>query len=261
MWQLNKSLLIVFLWLVLATPVAAQESLHITVETNQPEAIVYADTMRVGPASQKHFVVPASTRQIRLVISDAGSWSVEPLVAPITTSPGDSTTLTLNFPYYYRVESIPYGAIVYHEEAGAKIRLGETPITYKSAEPLSGALLLERDGYVSRRIEPGNELWNRQSIVLERAVRSQDVEVTEVDWMPPARSQSWIDYAALGLAATAGVLTIHYKFKADHLHDEFRRTGDPLLKERIETFDTRAAVSLAAMQVGVGVFALRLVFR
>ena len=59
----------------------------------------------------------------------------------------------------------------------------------------------------------------------------------------------------------AGAVSIHYKFKADRLNDQYQENGDPELRPEINSFDTRAAVSLGVMQVGLGVLAIRFILK
>ena len=63
------------------------------------------------------------------------------------------------------------------------------------------------------------------------------------------------------MAVAAGAVSIHYKFKADRLNEQYEQTGDAALRPRIHDLDTRAGVALGVMQVGVGVLALRFILR
>lgn len=238
----------------------AQGTVHLIIETNYPEAVVYADSQRIGLASEGRFTIAHGTNQIRLIPSEAYNWSIDPVSKQITAQPGDTLTLTLRFPYYYKIESIPYGADVYLEIPEGRRHLGATPVIYRAPGPLTDVLSIQKTGYVTEELEPGKEIWNQTSVVLGRAARTEE-RTAEVRWTQPSENRAWIDYAAVGLSLTAGVLAVHYKFKADRLYDEYRRSGDPLTRDRINHFDTLAGVSLATMQVGLGVFAIRLALR
>jgi hypothetical protein len=63
------------------------------------------------------------------------------------------------------------------------------------------------------------------------------------------------------VAALATGTAIYYKFEANRLYRDYERTGDPDLRPRIRSLDTRSAVALGVGQVGLGVFAVRLVLR
>lgn len=244
------------LWSML--PASAQT---VVLETNHPRALVYADSVYLGPASQGRFDLPAGSRAFRLVAPGIDTWSVPPLAAPLeAAAEGDTLHVALHFPYRYRIETVPFGATVYAETPEGRLRLGETPLLVEQDQPLTDRLIVERRGYVAEPVEPGAAIWNRVVLPLRPALRL-DAPAAEVDWTPPRERRRWIDAAALGLAVAGGALAVHYKFKADALYDDFRVTQDAALQPRIEAFDRRAAYGLGAMQVGVGIFAVRLVLR
>jgi hypothetical protein len=243
-----------------SAPASGQNSVFLTVETNWPDAIVFADSVPVGLAGQYHFVLSEPVHQVRLVPPASNVWNVVPLSATVNAQPGDSVRVELTFPYTYQVESLPFGAEVFLETEAGRRRLGTTPVQYRSAQPVEGTFVIERSGYARQRVEPGRDVLNRTVLTLEPLVAVETHSPT-VNWRPPRRSTKWIDYAAVGLAATAGVATVHYKFRADRAYDRYLQTGDPALRDVVNRNDLRAAVALGAMQVGVGVFTLRLVFR
>lgn len=238
----------------------AQEQLYVRVETNAPGGLVYADTLLVGSAVAGVLSVPAGAKALRLVPEGSASWSISPVVAPLDGEAGDTVSVRLHVPYHYRLESVPFGAVVYLEEPAGRTRLGETPLVYESEEPLEADFIVELPGYAPERIAPGRELWNSHGVVLHPN-REVLASAEEVAWTPPAPRRRWIDYAAIGVAVVAGTVAVHYKFQADALYAEYEETGDPSLRPAIERLDRRSGVALGAMQAGVGVFALRLVLR
>lgn len=246
---------------VLGPTAAAQAPVHLQVETNLPGAVLFADTLRVGPVHEgMTLAVPAGTRRLRLAPPSAEVWSVEPLTASLSAAPGDTVRLDLRFPYHYAVQSVPYGASVYAVTAEGRRWLGETPLVHEQATPLVGTLRVERPAYAAETLEPRDDVWNRFDVVLTPTAPLPEA-THEVAWTPPTRRLRWIDYAAAGAAIGAGLLTVHYKFKADRLYDQYEGTTDPALRSDIKAYDTRAAVALGVMQAGVGVFAFRLVLR
>lgn len=247
----------------LTAPSHAQDRAWIEVESNIPGAYVYVDTARVGSTVSGVFAVPPGVRRVRLAAPVESAWSVVPVDTVVNAQPGDTTHLTLLFPYHYRIESVPYGATVYLVRSDARERLGVTPLTYTSDDPVEDHFSIEKPGFLARPVEAGSDLWNRHAVLLDRADRADDgLSSAEVPWNPPRRFKSrWIDYGAVGLAVASAALSVHYKFKADALYDRYEETGDPSLRARIDALDTRAAVALGSMQVGLGIFAIRLALR
>lgn len=238
----------------------AQERVIVLLDTNLPEAIVFADALRLGPASQGTFEIPAHTRQLRLIPPGGTLWTIAPVTAPLNLSAGDTLELHLSFPYHYQIETIPYGASVYLETLDGRAAIGETPVLYKSPQIPVGSFIIERRGNMPVTLTPGQEVWNRYVLTLD-AVGLDEVRSAEMAWRPPRKRRLWIDYAAAAVAMTAGAVSIHYKFKADRLNEQYEETGDAVLRPQIHDLDTRAGIALGVMQVGVGVLALRFILR
>lgn len=238
----------------------AQDRAVVLIDTNMPEAILYADSTRLGPASLGTFLVPTTTQRLRLVPPGGDAWSIAPVEAALDAAPGDTLAVPLPFPYHYQIETIPFGATAVLEHLDGRIDLGKTPVLYKAPDVLEGRFIIEHQGYLSEELTPGNEVWNRYLVTLQ-PLRVGEVVSAEQAWRPPPKRHRWIDYTAGAIAVIAGAVSIHHKFKADRLNDQYQQTGDPVLRPRINTLDTRAAVSLGVMQVGLGVLALRFILK
>jgi hypothetical protein len=79
--------------------------------------------------------------------------------------------------------------------------------------------------------------------------------------VPSVQEPSWIvEYTALGIAIGSGILSIHYKFRADRLDDRYRRTGDPELYRRIARLDRVAGAALLVSELALAVFSVRLLW-
>lgn len=260
-----RSLMAALVVMLTASPVltvSAQDSVLVRINTNWPEAVVVADAQRHGPVQDAPVYVSSETSVLRLVPPDQSTWSIRPVSRRINAAAGDSLVLEMDFPFHYQIESVPYGATVFRlDEHGERSIVGTTPLRFEEEAPLLDTLYVEKDGYEIRSIdEPGAEVWNAHLVRLPPLTPGLETSA-EVDWEPPGTHRTWIDLAALGATAAAAAVSIHYKFKADRLYDDYRDTGDPALPSRIRTYDTRAAVGLGAMQVGLGFFAIRLVLR
>lgn len=261
----SKKILTPFSFLVVAWSlsvqiVPAQSITYIAVRTNLPDAILFADSLRIGPASQGIWAVPATTKRIRLLAPQHEAWSIAPIASEINENPEDTTFITLDFPYYHKIESIPFGAFVRLETPEGWQTLGNTPLIYTSMTLLDGVFVVRMDGYALQRIEPGTKVWNRYDVTLSQS-SVDDRRVSEVRWLPPRKPRKWIDYAAVGTAITAGVLAIHYKFEADRLYDQYEETTDSSLRPKINRYDTRSTIALGVMEASLGIFAIRLILR
>lgn len=245
--------------ILLLTQTARAQDAVIRVETNDPAAHVFADSTWLGTAVRSPFSIGARVRKVRVVPSAIGTWGVPSLSFDLHAMPGDTLDLEARFPYVYRLESTPRAEVLLDGSSGRTL-LGDTPLLYRAEEHPAGVFLVEREGYVPAVIQPGNDLWNLHSVKLEPAgadgAGREGIVVEEAHGR-----RRWIDYTAVGVAIVAGVVAVHYKLKADRLYDEYTDTGDPTLRPPIDRYDRYSAAALGTMQVGIGVFALRLAFR
>ncbi len=256
------------LWLLCAwsPPTRAQEAgradgpAYVHIDTNFPEALVFADSLLVGGASRMPLAVPAGSRSIRLTSPSPDAWSIAPIARPLNAVAGDTVRLIVHFPYHYQIESEPFGADVFVERFGERLAAGSTPLLHRSETPLEGSILVRRSGYAPQSVQPGKAVWNRHVVRLE-PLSARDIAASPLHSNPLRAHRAWIDYAVLGTALAAGVVAVRYKFKADDLADEYERTRNPALTSRIEAHDFRAAAAFGVMQGGIGIFAIRLALR
>jgi hypothetical protein len=216
------------------------------------------DSVYVGQADGSIMQVDPESRSVLLVPVEVGAWDLTQPQDSITVMPGDTLSLTMHFPYQYRIDSVPFGAIISVPAEENRI-LGTTPLVHQSEKPLTATLVLYKDGYATAEIAPGEEVINRHSVVLQ-PLDVGHVDQEAVEWNPRSSRNTWINWAAGGLAVAGGVLAVHFKFTADDYHDQYLETGDEALREEVQRFDTYSYIALGAMQVGIGVLVFRLAF-
>lgn len=253
-----KSFVVCLLLMEIAAISAQAQARWLEIETNHGEANVYADSTWLGPARRGFFELPIATRTITLVSSVADSWSISPISRELSGVSSDTARIEILFPYYYRLETVPSGAVVYLEKNSERHLLGVTPLIRVSDVPLANELVFVKDGFLTRRVHPGSDLWNRHLVLLE-AVSNLDLSTLEISVKTRSNTR-WIDYAAIGTAIAGGILAVHYKTKADNRFDDYNETRNPALKSDVKQLDLYSGVALGAMQVGLGVFAFRLIF-
>ena len=253
-----------FAWGALAAAAHAQAPRVLVVASNLDGGLVWVDDALAGRVGAP-VALGAGARRVRLVPAD-GSWSVAPVEADVPEGPADTVRLRLDVPYHYRVESQPFGAaVVLETPSGTREPLGRTPLLVVRAAPLDGRLVVEADGFAPARVAPGAEAWNRHAVALAPLSARAEAPRGEVVRFRPRRA--WVDVAALGVAVAATAVSIHYKFQADRLYDEYAGTrtqtgtGDPALRPRINALDDRADAALAVGTAGYALFAVRLIFR
>ncbi len=259
--KLKAVLFLIVSGIIVARASRGQDSGSTVVElhTNAPHASVYVDDALIGRASQRYFAVPRDSETIRLVVRGRENWSIPPASVRLSDfSQPDTVSIRIDFPYRYRFESKPFGARVLAESGERE--MGLTPFETVTDLPLVGPVTFELDGYWAEEIDPGSDLWNVHAVRL-RPIDPNEETAARIALSPPHQRRKWIDYAALGTAAVAGVVAVHYKFKADRRYDRSRESGDPSIRSDVKRYDVYSGVALGVMQAGLGLFTVRLVLR
>ncbi len=248
-------LMLCVLGTLIAVPGAAQVR-SLTVVSNMNTAHVFVDGEWMGRVTDGPFLVAQSAEELTVKPETLDAWAIQPIRFDLTS--GDAVgELRAMFPYYYRVESMPPGADVFLVSPTGDEWLGETPLLYQSPAALRGEFLIAHEGHTSARLVPGKEIWNHEAVTLDIS----DANVARrMGLSEPDRRRRWIDVAALSTAAVAGALAVHYRTKADNRFDRWQETQDPNLKNRVQRLDVYSGVAVGTMQVGLGVFAFRLIF-
>jgi hypothetical protein len=233
------------------------QSHWIEIHTNSPESNVYADTTWLGTARERIFQLPDGTSTVRLLAANTSSWSVEPLSVDISMISVDTVSVTLDFPFYYALASIPSGADVFLEYQSDSI--GRAPLLYTSQAALSSKFTLKKDGYIPYELQGDSNLWNRYIVSLQ-SKESSSTGISGGNTETPSPRKKWIDYVAASVVLIGGALAVHYKSEANDLYKQYTLTGDPALRADIDALDTRSAIALGSMQIGFTVVVVRIAF-
>ncbi len=243
-----------FIALAGTIPCMGQDYALVRLDTNYPAAMVYADSVALGPAHRKMFLVDPDARVLRLKAVGAYRWSIAPVEASLGVGPGDTVAVRLDFPSYHRVETAPFGASAYWVGDGGRVLMGTTPLVFSAFG--KGSITVEMPGYELREVAARQRIWNKYRLDLY----ADDVTRADSQGISARyRRRRWIDYSAALLAVAAGAASVHHKFKADRLDRTYEKGFDPALVPRIRMLDNRAALSLGVMQVALGTLALRFI--
>ena len=246
---------------------------YVLVESAAADVVITLDGEPVASESVTggRLVGPLPVGEAALALWPDGrdAWNARRADARVAVRPADTVLVQLRIPARTLVTSVPYGARVsLIEEGQPPVFLGTTPLAHDSATPLAGTLLIEQDGYAAERLVPGGTFTERHAVLLapmaDPALAAAPGVYTYGD--ARVRGRRWIDYAAAGLAVAGAATSIYYKFEADRIDDRIRDQVDTLertaeLEDRRRRLDGSALVGLGAMQLGVGVLAVRFVLR
>ena len=236
----------------------ADSSAWVRVEADGGAVVV--DDRPAGAPGDWVEVAPGA-RTVALV-DDLRAWDPRRASRTVTVGPGDSVSVALALPLRTRVETLPIRALVVREDGGRRDTLGAAPLVLELAPGERAQLVATLDGFDAARATA--RAGEPVTLVLTPAAGT----VPDVALLPTERStvrRTVID-VSLGVAAlAAGAVAVHYKFRADALDDRYRgdtsERGNEALRQEALRLDRLSAAALGAMQMGVGVLALRFVLR
>ncbi len=245
------------LLLLVAGPAVAQTAY---LRVDAPAGEVAVDGARAGEAGE-WIGVEAGTREV-VLLDDAQAWDPRRAAATVTVAAGDSATVALALPTRLRVETLPIRALVVRERGATRDTLGTAPLTVETDGPV--VLIAIRDGYQEVRQAVGAQT-SAVTLVLPLSADA----VPETALLPTQRSTAGRTFTDVGIgvaALAAGAVAVHYKFRADDADDRYRAENGPdfrneAVRQEALRLDRASAVALGAMQVGIGVLALRFVLR
>lgn len=236
----------------------------VRIATNAPDASLYVDGTPADWTPGELVPLAPGTRTLLLLLGERETWDARHASVVVDVAAGDTLDVAVDLALRYRIESVPYAAEVLLEtEDGARTPLGTTPLTLDRAGPIEGTLVVVKRGYAEQRLEPGRALTNTQSVLLRPLQAEAGAEIVG---LPDPAPRRWIDVAAGALALAGATAAVYYKLQADDVDDRYRdpfspERGDPALRDEARRLDTYSAIGLGAMQVGLGVIAVRLVLR
>ena len=180
---------------VLLTPVVAQaqeSGTILEIETNAPDSEVFVDGSYAGRAGAERLFIDPGSRHIELVAGGRYSWSLPSVSSRLPEAgAGDTISVSLRFPYYYRFESSPPEATVVHRFGDSQRAVGNTPVTLESRVPLDGEFEIRLDGFRNETLTPCADVWNLYVLSLAPLEASEDLASLALS--PPDTRLKWID--------------------------------------------------------------------
>lgn len=244
-----------WLWPAGAGAQNGSQEAYLLVKSNAAETWVYLDSTRLGASGTALWPIRPGQHEVQAGPAGMYAWSFEYETTAINAAPGDTVEVSFHFPYAYSVSSSPSGASVYHLDGSNRQKLGVTPLTYTSDQPLDGTLVIDKVDFDSVHVVPGADIWNSHRIELvgkERSVAEKHVG------LPTRREErTWVSYMGAGLAVSAGAAAVYFQRRANRL----QASDNPHERLRSDKFEQLSNGSLVAMQLGVGVLAVQLVWR
>ena len=245
---------------------AAQSPGYLAIETSTPEALVVADGVVLGAASEGPFALAAQTYAVALVEAGVG-WDARRADASAAVASGETLTLALDLPVRTRIESLPLHAevLLVHPD-GTQEALGVTPLVLDRPEPLRGRLVASLDGYADASVA-APEAGGKVALVLRPdGATEADLVAYALPTQRRNTARTALDIGFGVAAIAAGAVAVHYKFQADAADDQYRGTtsmlrGNDDLRDDAIRYDTISGVALGVSTASLGVLAIRFAIR
>lgn len=260
--------LLTVLALALSASAGAQPAyVRVDAGTAPAPGVVVVDGVEAGRAGDV-LRIAADTATVVALVEAGAAWNPRRAEVTVSVPAGDTLAVGLALPERYRVETLPLRALVALERPdGAREILGEAPLTVDLPAGTAGTLVATLDGYREARLALDGRAGAPLTLVLTPDGGAPGTApVTVLTTERTGRSRSLLDAGLGALTLAAGVVAVVTKFRADDLDDRYRdpasaERGDETLRAEAQRLDRFSLVALGAMQVGVGVLAIRLVLR
>lgn len=248
---LGLTLALSLVWIT-GRPGRAQSQALLKVNTNTSQGVVYLDSLRLGPAKDSPWHVPADTYRVTVMPRSEHSWSQPRPSRQVVAAPGDSLSLRLNFPYAYLIHTVPSEATVWLRTGRRQRRLGKTPLTYWQTTPVQGTFVVNKAEFDSVHVTPGREIWNMHKVQL---VGPHRPFVERHSQLPGKNQKGWLTYLAAGVAVVSGGAAVYFRHRANQL----KRSGLPVKRAKGRRYRRLSMGALVTMQAGIGVLAVRFI--
>ncbi|HEX2786320.1 MAG TPA: PEGA domain-containing protein [Ignavibacteria bacterium] len=219
----------------------------LTIYSNFDSSIVKIDTNIIGYTPLINYKLPQGEYEINIMkSSNYKDWDEE--IKSVKINLTADTLLTVNFRYYYFIDTDPDNAQVLNNN----IFLGLTPLRYLSETSLTGKLLFKKDGFFNQELSIVN---NQYDYFAKLRKTNGEANISEVmkDRQTQFKSPRNLPMISLFSAAVLGTGFAAYRTKtvANNYYDEYVRTQDVTLLDKSNKEDVYFYVSIGLMQAAL----------
>lgn len=225
---------------------------RLTVESKPSGATVFIDSVLVGATPLREYETTSGPHTLRLVYPHPTSWLAVTKTVPIEVRTGQAAHYDIELGSVFTIHSTPSGASVLFQNR----ELGTTPLLYRSDSPLSGTLILKKDGF-----EPAAIPIAQEHVVPSRIeLKPLSTEPNRLpDVLPPdyldSVSPRWATYVAASTMILSGVLSAYWKDRANRDFDRYSLTKDPALLASTQRLDRRSGIAITISHVSFAALA------
>ena len=221
-----------------------------TIFTEPAGADIYIDSLLVGKSPIKAISVSRGWHRIRAFYPSVFAWNAITKKDSLNVSGSGPNEAFLMIGAAVRIQSDPPGGIVRYQGS----ELGATPLYTQLPSLITGELVIQKDGYDSLRVSPGE--------IQHGFLRVQLTPKNESERLPDVlgvngrisrdRMMTWASGATM---IVSGVVSAIMKDRANRHYDAYIQNNDPSDLSATRGFDRGAAATLILSQISFGVLA------
>lgn len=254
-----KALSIVLLWSGLQA--LAQEPLpsdsgaarrvtgQLTVEADVDSAIVFVDSVRMGPTPLILRDMEPGSHQIRVVHPDLTNWLTGSIIDTVEVHSGEERVLRYAFGQRFLILSVPSGAEVFIGDSSG----GPTPLllSMQGSDSLR-SITLRKPGYDTALVDLSEARRGLATVALQKRW-GEDPEGDETTEIAIDQKQSALRiYLAGAVTVGFGTAAAYFKIQADRRNEQYLANMTPSGQSQVRVYDTASAICLVFAEVGFG---------
>lgn len=219
-------------------------SARLTVTSEPAGAEVYLDGRLAGTTPLEDAQTAEGVHVLTVAYPSLTAWNAHVKTDSVQARAGEGMALSFEFGSVFSVHSAPPGALV---TIGGRV-LGSTPLYYRGAETLRGAMRLSREGYEDLVVNPAS-LSGMLHLNPNREPAEAELTVESSADRAGLRMATYLSAAGL---VVSGVTAAFFKNKADGRFAQYASTGNPRDLSATKRYDSYSGIALVLTEVSFG---------
>ena len=234
-----------------AQPARPSDSTGVAVILTEPAgADIYVDSVLVGKSPVTSVIVGRGWHKIRAFYPSVFAWNAVTKQDSLNVSGSGTTEIRLVLDNVVRVQSNPPGSIVRYQGS----ELGITPLYAQLPSLQAGDLVIQKDGYDSVQVSPGQ--IQRGFLNVHLSPRNETERLPDVLGVNGRISRDrMLTWASGTTMIVSGIVSAFMKDKANRHFDAYLQNNDQSDLSATRRFDRGAAATLILSQISLGVLA------
>jgi len=205
-------------------------------------AEVMLDSAVVGVTPLADLTLKAGSYDIHIAYPSFRDWNAIVRSQTVLLLSGEEHSTSVEFGSVLNIHTTPSGAEVLHDGKN----LGVTPLYHKSPVTIRSALLLKKEGYEEKVVDPVPGKLVVPLKLRGDSLLPPDVVVQSLSEKIQPR---WATYTAAACVVVSGVAAAYFKRQADNRFAQYASSGGAADLDATKRYDAYSGVALVATQL------------